>query len=137
MGSVRISVKGLPPKKDGANSMWRKGAELPRLKNLRRAAREAWGRDPPVESGEVRLSLRLFADPSAGDLDNFITGTCDGLMACHPRVPIDDSAWLDMPEDARPRRAIVFTDDRLVSSIDAKRLPPEGDGPRFELRIEW
>lgn len=29
---VRLVVQGLPPKKDGTNSMWRKGQDVARLK---------------------------------------------------------------------------------------------------------
>lgn len=38
---VRLVVHGIPPKKDGANSMWRKGQDVPRLKALRTAVCKA------------------------------------------------------------------------------------------------
>lgn len=137
MPSIRFSVQGLPPKKDGANSMWRKGVELPRLMALRKAASEAFSGIPPVAAGDVEIKVILFADPTAGDLDNFVTGICDGLMPCHPQVPIEESTWVDLPEAARPARAVAYVDDRLVSAIDARRLAPGEDSPRYEVELKW
>ena len=47
----QFEVKGLPPKKDGANSMWSKKLESERLVALRQAALKAFSGQPP-ESGE-------------------------------------------------------------------------------------
>ena len=133
---IEFTVKGVPPKKDGASSMWGKGAEVPRLKELRKAARSALGEQRPL-SGPVRLTLRVYADQAVGDLDNFITGVCDGLMAAHPGVFVDPVIWGDLPESARPRVAIAFDDDSVVSSIHAERLVPDAESPRYDVELEW
>lgn len=133
---IAFSVTGVPPKKDGANSMWRKGPEVVRLKTLRAAALEALGsRDIPV--GSVRLTLTLWADRRAGDLDNFITGIYDGLMAAHAGTPIDDSLWADVPAGAQPGRQVALQDDSWVSSITAERFASDLTGQRYEVTIEW
>jgi hypothetical protein len=111
---MSFRVSGLvPPKKDGANSMWRKPAAIEQLKALRTAAaqamadREAW--DEPVT-----LALRLYVpapqgEPTLrmrrqhGDLDSFITGVSDGLQAADPRA-IDADTWADLPPEAEPSR---------------------------------
>ena len=49
--SVAFTVVGLPPKKDGASSMWRKNSEVARIISLRLAAAEALGDRPPFNSG--------------------------------------------------------------------------------------
>ena len=54
--TVRFEVDGLPPKKDGANAMWRKVTEVPRLKALRMSAAVALG-GHRFDAGSVRLSL--------------------------------------------------------------------------------
>ena len=130
-------VDGVPPKKDGANSMWRKGTELRRLKALRVAALKARleAGDVPPHDG-VTIRLRLFASPAEGDLDNFITGICDGLMAAHPSTPIDPALWSDVPPDARPDESILLRDDSLVRRIEAERLPLTSGGTRYELDVE-
>lgn len=133
---VNFTVEGVPPKKDGASSMWRKGPEVPRLKALRKAARIALGERDPLE-GSVHLTLRVYAETPAGDLDNFITGICDGLMAAHARTPIDPTVWEDLPENARPGAPIAFPDDSAVSSIRAERMKPGNEGERYEVEIEW
>lgn len=133
---VRFTEKGVPPKKDGANSMWRKPAEVPRLKAFRIAACAALdGRTPP--EGSVSLIVRVFAPPGAGDLDNFATGICDALMAVHPRVPVDPSLWAELPEAAKPNRTIAFRDDRVVSRLVLERLPVPPEGARYEVELEW
>ena len=115
---------------------------LSRTLQLRLAEARAWAFAAfqgiePAAAGDVNLSLKLFAEPRAGDLDNFITGICDGLMACHRQVRIDDSAWVELPEAARPHQAIAFTDDSLVASINARREPRNVGATRYELEVDW
>ena len=131
---ICFEVIGLPPKKDGANSMWRKGSEFERLRNLRIAAAEAMnGRSPATTL--VNLHLRLFAAPENGDLDNFLTGICDGLMAAHPRTPVDTAIWSSLPEHAQPNRSICFKDDKLLWKISAERI--SSNDRHYEVEVEW
>lgn len=98
----------------------------------------------PAPSGALKsrsktnhLIVRVYAPPSAGDLNNFATGICDALMAVHPRVPVDPSLWAALPEEAKPNRAIAFCDDRVVSRLVLERLPVTPDGARYEVELEW
>jgi len=102
LNSLSFTVKGLPPKKDWANSMWNKGVEQPRLKALRVAAVEAMAGRPPLD-GSLILRLVVHALPEEGDLDNFITGVCDGLMAAQRNTPIKDEDWVAVPVEAYGR----------------------------------
>lgn len=118
-------IEGLPPKKDGASSMWKKGTELPRLISLRNAVLAAFNGDPPLAK-EISLTLRVHVGPtnsrSIGDLDNFITGICDGLQAAHPNTPVAER-WIEGDcESIHPHTAIGFVDDVDVLSIDAKKV---------------
>ncbi len=117
-----FQVQGLPPKKDGANSMWRKGTEMERLKALRVSAFEAM-REIPVLSRKAWIWIVVHADARAGDLDNFITGVCDGLMAAHPNTVIDGQLWVDVPAKVHPNNAIALSDDSIVEKIRADRKP--------------
>jgi hypothetical protein len=130
---VVIRVDGLlPPKKDGANSMWGKANVRPLLKALRLAAAEAMGgRDPFDEPVELSLTVRtgatteapeLWARRSGGDLDNFITGVCDGLQAAYAGWRTSEE-WADVPDAAQPDRPLVFTDDSWVRRIVAEAVP--------------
>lgn len=134
---IAFSVDGLPPKKDGANSMWGKPAEIGRLKALRRAAYRALEGTMPPEGAHIAVTIHVHADVGAGDLDNFITGICDGLQAVHARTPIDESAWADEPPELRPGRAITFHDDKYVFRILAERRPQPSSGPRYEVQLSW
>ena len=133
---ISFKVDGLPPKKDGANSMWRKGAEIPRLKALRTAAYQAMQGNAPLEIS-LSLTVRIYASPKDGDLDNFITGICDGFMAAHPQTPIDVEQWIDLPVGARPSNPIVFLDDSVVREIHAERFPADGNSVHYDVEIEW
>ena len=137
MVKISFTVNELPPKKDGANSMWRKGSELARLKALRKVAIEAMRGQPLVDDQAIHLIVHVYAEPFKGDLDNFITGICDGLIAAHPRTPIDHKEWLDLPEAARPHRPICYSNDSLINSIAAKRLPPDEKGEHYYVDLEW
>ena len=88
MPRFAFTVQGLPPKKNGANSMWgKKTVERDRLIRLRQAALTSFAGHPPLRAN-IRLSLTVhvgpFNQPTIGDLDNMVSGFCDGLMAAHP-----------------------------------------------------
>jgi len=117
---LNFRVENIPPKKDGANSMWNKKSELIHLKELRKKAFEAMNGKSPFDC-PLHLKIIINANQKDGDLDNFISGICDGLMAAHPRTPITNELWNDLPEGARPRNNIVYQDDSLISKIEAER----------------
>jgi hypothetical protein len=133
--NVTFTVEGVPPKKDGANSMWRKPSEIARLKNLRLAASRACAGEKTCSP--ISLTVRVFAAVSAGDLDNFVTGVCDGLMAAHPNTPIIQTDWSDVPPAIHPANAIVYDDDSCVFRIIAERLECPPEGPRYEIELAW
>ncbi len=132
---VQFLVQGLPPKKDGANSMWRKRAEMPRLKALRIAAAQAM-QGILLQSVPLCLRLHIHAAVFDGDLDNFITGVCDGLMPAHHNTPIIPGEWQDVPEAARPNHAIAFRDDSVITQIVAERIVSDAGQRFYEVEIE-
>ncbi len=112
---VKFYVEGLPPKKNGANSMWGKRLEAERLVNPRKAALEAMGEHAPLKSG-IRLAMSVHVGPknnrSVGDLDTFITGVCDGLMKRAPRSNLCQDVWGRAENgDIHPDRPIAIDDD--------------------------
>lgn len=118
--------------------MWRKPSEFQRIKALRMAAADAIAQSgPPPPAGDIHLSLRVYARPEAGDLDNFITGICDSLMAANPRTPIDPEVWIAVPEEARPNRHILFSNDARIARIEAERVPPTAESPGYVLEVEF
>jgi hypothetical protein len=133
MRRIEFTVQGhLPPKKDGANSMWNKPSERARLIELRKAAYSQCGSDTPL-SENIRLKVEIYCPlhelPQVGDFDNFITGVCDGLMAAAERTPVE--SW-DSPElkPIHPSKPLAIRDDRNVVEIIARKLPSE-DGNRW------
>jgi hypothetical protein len=124
MRKYRFTVKGLPPKKDGANSMWGKDLEADRLIKLRIAAAMAFGDDPPLrDSINLEVSVNIPQNGrTIGDLDNFITGICDGLMACDQRSKL--SPLFNNPEygDVHPTKALGMVDNNEIISIAAKKV---------------
>ena len=112
MGPIQFKVCGLPPKKHRKNgSMWRTDAE--KLIVLRKAALgaiEALGQpdfikgEPYFKEGEkIRLTLCVHVEsqkepesgePGSGDLDNFVSGVCDGLMKAHTNALV----WINQDE---------------------------------------
>lgn len=132
-------INGLPPKKDGACSMWNKDVEVPRLIRLRKAVFAALKGDPPLVKN-ISLMLRVHVGPvnsrEVGDLDNFLTGICDGLQAAHSRTPLQDWCETDCAE-LHPRNAIAMVDDAEVVAINAaKVIGNESPWYSLELRGE-
>jgi hypothetical protein len=125
MSVIKFHVDGLPPKKDGANSMWGKRLEAERLVKLRTAALTAMEGQPPLKR-DVGLTITVCVgaenNRSIGDLDTFITGVCDGLMKAAARCrPLPD-VWDKVEEAIRPDKSIAIEDDCQVISIQAVKV---------------
>lgn len=122
---IEFEVVGVPPKKDGANSLWNKPVEFGRLASLRRAALAAMA-GHPLFSSDIRLELEVYASATLGDLDNFITGVCDGLQAAAKRTPIGQSWEAPAFAEIHPRLPVAILNDAAVVEIRAARRPVAG-----------
>ena len=146
MRRISFKVKGeLPPKKGGDLSMWGKPIEAKRLLALRRKALETLNSSP--FTGPVRLTLSIHVGDQTpvftnagkngfGDLDTFVSGVCDGLMAAHPRAKIHD--LFTRPENANihPTKKIAIGDDQQVVEINAKKRIVPGNHCWYEVGLE-
>ena len=136
---VAFEVYGdLPPKKDGAKSMWNKDIEVPRLIKLRAAAITALGdRSPFVRNISLRLEVHVgpVNSRATGDLDNFVTGTCDGLMAAHPRALISSIWHLKAPNSVQPDQCIAIKDDCEIVRIEAEKVIGDSQEPWYRVEI--
>jgi len=137
-----FTVPCLPPKKDGASSMWRKDPEVDRVIALRLAAEEVLG-GRPLLARDIRLSLTLHLarnDRSVGDLDNFITGVLDGLQVVHPNTPWDrEPRWADEAvKHVQPNAWAMITDDVEVVEIIARKVVGDVEAGEewYEIRLE-
>ena len=119
--------------------MWAKPTESRRLTLLRQAATEAFAGAPPL-AREIRITLRVHVGPindeRTGDLDNFITGVCDGLMPADPRSKLE-KGW-SKPEhtEIHPDRTIGIKDDSQVIQVDAKKVVGDTREPWYEVILE-
>ena len=131
--NIEIELLGVPPKKDGANSMWRKPVEIPRIRLLREAVFRALD-GTTINSSSISLGLTLRAERRHGDLDNFLTGILDALQAPHARTPLDPSAteWAVAPVGWS-----AIKNDDLVDRIEAVRELSNGQEPSYTLRLEF
>jgi len=127
---VEFTVKGRPPKKHGEKSMWARNDEAPSVLMLREKALEARskaGLDDCFRS-YIALKLTIFAPKSrlesVGDLDNFITGVCDGLQAADSKVlPYLHEIFKKLRrEEIDPRRPLLIQNDAKVVSIIARKV---------------
>lgn len=140
MTAIRFHVDGLPPKKDGANSMWGKPLEAERLVSLRKAALKAMDGHPPLKSS-IKLAVSVHVgsknDRSVGDLDTFIAGVCDGLMKMAPRCKPCGEVW-GKPEnqEIRPYISIAIDDDRQVISIQVAKVRDSTGKQFYDVELE-
>ena len=132
---VQFTVQGLPPKKDGANSMWGKREETPKIVALRKEASKAFAGRPPLRTN-IRLTVRAYVGPtntsSTGDLDNFLTGICDGLQAAHPRAHVLG----DYDDVIRPSKVIGIVNDTDIIEIHAHKMIQAVAAPFYEVVLE-
>ena len=138
MRTYRFEVEGLPPKKDGAQSMWGKPLEAQRLVALRQAALQALKGQPALQSN-IKLTLKIHLpanDRSMGDLDTFITGVCDGLMGTPYGGKLDPLLDNKELESIYPTKTIAIVDDSEVVSIQAEKVIGESDQQWYEVVLE-
>lgn len=132
---VAFTVRGLPPKKDGAKSMWGKAGEAPRIRALRLEAAKAFAGRPPLRNS-IKLTLRAYVGSentrSTGDLDNFLTGICDGLQSADPKAHIA----MDFEQHIRPTLGIGIDDDAQVIEIQATKIIEPTTAPFYEVVSE-
>lgn len=136
---IEFKVEGKPPKKDGAKSMWGKNSEAQNIVNLRNAAfrkREETIKEP--FNSRVSLELIINAPESElermGDLDNFITGVCDGLQAADPRAKMNDIISQESLMD--PRLPLLLFTDAKVFEISAKKVKSQEMTWNYIVRLE-
>jgi hypothetical protein len=147
--SIEFYVQNIPPKKDGANSMWSKDSEVPRIIVLRRAALDKMQKEGVFESFQspVRLEFTLFASRShfsfvssnyIGDLDTFVTGICDGLQAAHGNVQSAHSSFQSLQNTAIDfKNDLLIKNDAQVVSIIAKKVPLDNQQqPYYKVIVE-
>lgn len=137
---IEFRVDGdLPPKKHGEQSMWGLPTESRRLVILRKAAFQALEGKPPLEK-DIRLTLVVHVgaqnDRYTGDLDNFVTGVCDGLMAADNRSKLDE-VW-SRPElsEIHPSVQVAIVDDCNVVSIRADKVVGDTEEPWYQVIME-
>jgi hypothetical protein len=132
---IEFRVEGLPPKKDGANSMWSKPGEAKKLRLLRLAAIQALAGHPPLQKN-IRLTLRAHIASentrNTGDLDNFLTGICDGLQAADPRA----RPAIRFEDVIHPTRVIAIEDDTEVIEILASKVIGSVETQFYEVVLE-
>lgn len=146
MQRVSFQVTGeLPPKKGGDLSMWGKRIEAKRLLALRRKALEALNSSP--FTGPIRLTLSIHVGDQApvftkagtngfGDLDTFVSGVCDGLMAAHSSARIHPLFDEVENADIHPTKVIAIPDDQQVMEINAKKRIGRGNHCWYEVGLE-
>ncbi len=138
MRTHHFEVKGLPPRKDGAQSMWGKPLEVKRLAPLRQAALQALQGHPPLQSS-IKLTLKIHIpvnDRTIGDLDTFVTGICGGLMAT-PYGGKLDPIWDDEElESIYPTETIAIVDYSRAINIQAEKVMGDTDQQWYEVTLE-
>ncbi|MEO6196715.1 MAG: hypothetical protein ABIP58_01260 [Dehalococcoidia bacterium] len=131
---MQLRVEGLPPKKDGAKSMWGKPLEAHRIRALRLTVAEKLAGAPPF-ARNIEIDLECHVGPrndrNTGDLDNFLTGICDGLMAADARATIAPI----FEEAIDPGIAVGIVDDAQVIKITARKVITD-EPQHYYLTIE-
>jgi hypothetical protein len=130
---IEFPVDGIPPKKDGAKSMWSKPNEALKIISLRTEAFKAMqkaGLGNCIHS-RIDMEFSLFVPDSQleriGDLDNFIAGICDGLQKASAGTPFDAIFHDPLYQTIHPSISLLENDAKIMA-ITAKKLAlPAGE----------
>ena len=116
-----FKVDGLPPIKDGANSMWNKPEMAERIRALRVGAKAAL--NGSVLKNDITLAVEIECMGDCGDLDNFVAGICDCLQIANTKPQFIHPSLRNDPS-IDPATVCFIEDDskimRIESSINKK-----------------
>lgn len=119
--------------------MWNKASEHARLVALRTQAESAFGTDRPL-SENIQLTIEIHCPGnelhSIGDLDNFITGIGDGLMAAAKGTPLAEAWGSSTLEAIHPLKCLAIRDDRYVVAISTRKYVSENGGRWYRVVLE-
>jgi hypothetical protein len=126
---IEFEVKGLPPKKSEAKSLFAVDhPKADRVIALLKAARDAMQRDDwKIVTGRVALELTIYCPGRpGGDATNFLGGVADVLQGKAPSN-VDVTHLQDL--------AVIglYTDDKLISQILYRELPASEVGYRIRV----
>lgn len=136
---LTFKVQGKPPKKDGSSSMWGKKSEISNLVNLRNSAYEANKiNEYKLFEGKLSIDLTIFSNQkqieSMGDLDNFVTGICDGLQSADPRANMSEE--IIQKSLISPKKPLLFYSDAKVYEIVARKVSIQEENGFYELTVK-
>jgi len=117
--------------------MWGKKSEAQNIVNLRKAAITARNElNITPFTGRVCIELTIYAEngviESMGDLDNFITGICDGLQAADPRAKMQDLIL----KECTPSQPVLFYSDAKVFNIQARKIQIENQDTYYMVKVK-
>lgn len=129
VNEISLNVGGLPPAKDGANSIFnQKHRHHSRVVDLLREARQTlddshWN---PTEGRRIGLEFVMAETPGGipGDAINYLGGVTDVLQACRPR---DISHLEDLA------KAALYYNDKQIAEV--RYSVERGDAPRYRVRV--
>jgi hypothetical protein len=88
----------------------------------------------------ISLSLKVHVGPvndrQTGDLDSFIAGVCDGLMAADSRSMLHQIWSKAALRDIHPSKSLAIVDDSEVLAIEACKIVGDSDEPWYEVVLE-
>ena len=136
-----FTVVGTPPKNAKKGSMWNDPIEALNLIKLRKKAFEALGASQML-SERIELSLDVHlpeVSNSAGDLDNFVKGICDGLSSYksmdNPNHKIDVIFGASEFSNIHPNLFAMIEDDVNVTKIIANKILEDIEEPFYEVTV--
>lgn len=129
---ITVEVQGLPPAKDGANSIFGVNhGHGPRVLALLEAAQQGLGERPdfiPIESGPVAVDVVLYAPPAGvpGDATNYLGGIADVLERKSHRAAIDHLGAL--------AQIWLYGNDSQIKQVNYKEVAADQVGYRVTIR---
>jgi hypothetical protein len=129
---ITLEVQGLPPAKDGANSIFKAGhGHGVRVRALLEAAARALEEQPefePVKDGPVAMEVLLYPPVGGvpGDATNYLGGIADVLEQKDYRVAIDHLGGL--------AQVWLYGNDRQIKQVSYREVAGDQVGYRVTVR---
>lgn len=124
--SIVFDVEGMPPRKDGGQSMWNKDKEVNKLIELRKQLDATLQKQqiPTPITDYLKLKVEIYLPEKhleKSDIDNLVGGICDGLQKANYKSKINEKYIQLEGTSVHPFNSFLCDDSRILE-LDVKKI---------------
>lgn len=124
--NISFRVDGMPPRKDGGTSMWKKEKEVNKIVSLRRSLNEV------LQFNKIATPINLYLKLNVeihlpkkhlqkSDIDNLVGGIFDGIQKADNRSNLHNGYEQYLGTPIHPAHSFI-SNDSIIIEVNAKKF---------------